>query len=286
MKQHIFVASILLGLASFSAKAEDAPAAIVADFNTAELIAFRSPITLQLGAGLAAGEIVSLSKGGYLKLLVGEECVAIGDAPRDAQSCTVPAPDKYAFTVPENGLFSGMTGRFQRFQKVLSWWDPKTESRALRSREGLAAQMPALAEADESLLAAGDRQLHIQWVDGTAPFRVAILDAGGRELAVQRQERDRAATLRIEIEDNAIYRLQLESAGNIAATYIIRGTSETPFDLEDGDASILHAMKIVESVSASNGAWALEAAQTLRSLPLDDRVRHALLDAVNYADWP
>lgn len=286
MKKHVLVASILLGLAAFSAKAEDAPAAIVADFNTAELVAFRSPTTLQLGTGLAAGEIVSVNKGGYLKLLVGEECVAIGDAPGDAQSCTVPAPDKYTFTVPENGLLSGMTGRFQRFQKVLSWWDPKTESRALRSREGLAAQMPALAEVDESLLAAGDRKLQIQWIDGTAPFRVAILDADGRELAAQRQERDRAATLSVEIENDAIYRLQLESAGNVAATYVIRGTSNTPIDLKDGDASIVHAMKIIESVSASNGAWALEAAQTLRSLPLDDRVRHALLDAVNYADWP
>ncbi|CDZ49750.1 hypothetical protein [Neorhizobium galegae] len=286
MKQHIFVASILLGLAAFSARAEDAPAAIVADFNAADLIAFRSRTTLQLGTGLAAGETVSISKGGYLKLLVGAECVVIGDAPGDAKGCTVPAPDKYAFTVPENGFVSGMTGRFQRFQKVLSWWDPKTESRVMRSRDGLAAQMPALAEADESFLASGDRELHIQWVDGTAPFRIAILDASGRELAAQSQESDRNATLRIKIENNAIYRLQLESAGNIAATYIIRGKSETPFGPEGKEASILQAMKIVESVSASDGAWALEAAQTFRTLPLDDRLRQALLDAVNFADWP
>lgn len=286
MKKHIFVASILLGLAAFSARAEDAPAAIVADFNAADLITFRSQTALQLGTGLAAGEIVSVSNGGYLKLLVGEECVIIGDAPAEAQSCTVPAHDKYAFTVPENGLLSGMTGRFQRFQKVLSWWDPKTESRVMRSREGLAAQMPALAEADESFLAAGDRELHIQWVDGTAPFRIAILDANGRELAAQSQEHDRKATLRVKIENGASYRLQLESAGNIAATYVIRGKSETPFSPEGKRVSILQAMKIVESVSASDGAWALEAAQTFRTLPLDDRLRQALLDAVNFADWP
>ena len=283
------IAALLFGFAASSVQAEDGPAAIVADFNRPELVSIQSGADerqLQLGAGLAAGETVSVGKGGYLKLLVGKQCVIIGEAPAHDEGCTVRKNDEGAYTVPESGLLSGMAARYQRFQKVLSWWDPKTESRVMRSREGLAAKIPALAEADEAFLIAGSRSLHVQWVEGKAPFKVSVVDASGTELAAQNQLQSRQAILPITIEDGAVYRLKLESAGDVVATYVLKGHPAGSLADDASDAPILRAMKIMEAVSASDGAWALEAAQIFRTLEIDERVRQAALDAVNFADWP
>lgn len=283
------IAALLLGFAASSVQAEDGPAAIVADFNRPELVGVQSPTgerQLQLGAGLAAGETVSVGRGGYLKLLVGKQCVILGEAPKPDEGCTVTKSDEGVYTVPQSGLFSGMAGRYQRFQNVLSWWDPKTESRVMRSREGLAAQIPALSEADEAFLIAGARSLHVQWVDGTAPFKVSITDSIGKELAAQDQLQNRQASLPIAIEDGAVYRLKLESAGNVVATYLLKGRPAGSLADNNDEASMLRAMKIMEAVSASDGAWALEAAQIFRTMQIDERIRQAALDAVNFGDWP
>lgn len=282
------IVALLLGFAASSVQAEDGPAAIVADFNRPELVSIQSPAgerQLQLGAGLAAGETVSVGKGGYLKLLVGKQCVIIGEATAPDEGCTI-TNNEGAYTVPESGLLSGMAARYQRFQKVLSWWDPKTESRVMRSREGLAANIPALAEADQAFLIAGSRSLHVEWVDGKAPFKVSVADATGKELAAQSQLQSRQAIVPITIEDGAVYRLTLESAGNVVATYVLVGRPAGNLADDDSEAALLRAMKIMEAVSASDGAWALEAAQIFRTMQIDERIRQAALDAVNFADWP
>lgn len=49
---------------------------------------------------------------------------------------------------------------------------------------------------------------------------------------------------------------------------------------------IIRAMRIMEEVSRSEGAWALEAAQLFHMMSIDDRIRQAALNAVTFGDWP
>jgi hypothetical protein len=271
------------------ANAEDGPAAVVADFERADLVTLGSrPHTrkVELGTAISAGEPVQVAKGGYLKLVVNGECVAIGERkPADAD-CTLHPSDSETYVVPESGLLSGMAARYQRFQKVLSWWDPKTETRAMRSREGLAAQIPALAASEEALLMAGKRDLHIRWVDGVAPFEVSIEDKDGLRISAQATGTERDAILPVSIEDGGVYRLTLKSAGDVAATYVLKGQPAGSLKMAGNAEPIIRAMTIMEEVSRSEGAWALEAAQQFHMMSLDDRIRQAALNAVTFGDWP
>ena len=281
-------AALIIVSVSF-VNAEDGPAAVVTDFERADLVTLGSgPHTrkVELGTALSAGEPVLVAKGGYLKLVVDGDCVAIGERkPADAD-CTLHPSDSGTYVVPESGLLSGMAARYQRFQKVLSWWDPKTETRAMRSREGLAAQIPALATSDEALMMAGKRDLHIRWVDGVAPFEVSIEDRDGLRLSAQSTGTERHAILPVFIEDGGIYRLTLKSAGDVAATYVLRGQPAGSLQMAGNEEPIIRAMTIMEQVSMSEGAWALEAAQQFHMMSIDDRIRQAALNAVTFGDWP
>lgn len=283
------ITAALVIISSSFANAEDGPAAIVADFERPDLVTLGSqPHTrkVELGTALSEGELVQVAKGGYVKLVVDGKCVAIGERKSADADCALLPSDNGPYVVPESGLLAGTAARYQRFQKVLSWWDPKTETRAMRSREGLAAQIPALAASDEALLMAGKRNIHLRWVDGVAPFEVSIEDGDGRQRSVQATGTERYAVLPVTIADGKVYRLTLKSAGDVAATYVLRGQPAGSLKVADDVAPIIRAMTIMEEVSRSEGAWALEAAQQFHMMSLDERIRQAALNAVTFGDWP
>lgn len=292
LKNTFLVMVTLLALAPCAnrACAGDDPAAIIADFGSAQDIKILEGdhiIPLELGTPLSAGTIISATKDGFVRLLVGGGCLVVGSLSENGiGECRQPEGDRLVYTVPASDFFSGITERYERFRSVLAWWDPKTERKMMRSRDGAAVVIPALDGVDHSFIVSGQRELHLRWIGGTAPYKVALTDASGKKIKGITDDANRTSILAVKIEVGSSYTLTVTDTATEKTTYVLTGAEPAAMPIGSKGSPLVDAMALLELVSASDGAWAVEAAQQIRALPLERRMRDAALDAVDFGDWP
>jgi len=241
--------------------------------------------TFALGTVLEAGDRLVIPDDGFVRIDRGGNCEFITGAsfaPTDPGTCTSHLASSYVM-LPQ-GMADSASARFRELAEVLNWWDPKRPRKPMRSRDSYRPRVPALDGVDRPLLAEGERVLQVRWVDGKPPFQLSAVTGDGRVVTGVILEKERRATIKLSVRSGEMIRLELK-AGNQAKTYELLGTRDL---LVKGDAAGEYdrASMILSAISKSGGDFAFEGSQQIAALQLPSRIKQALMDAIQFGDWP
>lgn len=266
-------------------------AAVIIDYQGGEAInGTRSgaPMVFQLGSILEEGDQVEIPKAGFVKINRGGECRLLlsPERPEDSPASCTTMDRATSYSVPPSGFAGDISGRYQQLAEVLGWWDPERTTKPMRSRESYGLRVPALDAIAKPLVVAGDRILHVRWVDGKPPFHLRAITSDGRQFDGVVSQGNRTGSVNIPVPDGKTVRLEVSDISKIVS-YRLHGVKAfdekglgTPVDDYD------RASRIVSLISESGGDWAFEGAQRIMTLQLEPRVKTALTDAIGFGDWP
>lgn len=284
---HWVLAALLTSLPLHMAHAADVVAVVVDFEGSAHRLRNGESGELKLGSTLNAGDEVTVAPGGSVTLRSGGRCLLVAEM---AEPATKPSCEHIAsatYRVEGRRFSESMSDRLVALSDVLSWWDPEVTRKPMRSRDSYQPAILALKDMAATPLVEGDRELHVRWVDGAPPFTLTLEGQDGRFAAIPAADDARRAIIRATIRPGVQYRLVLRD-GTRTIRYALRGVAaDEAGDLpETATDPLEQAAELVGAVSDSDGVWAFEALQRLRALPLEPRVKTALIDAIELGDWP
>lgn len=287
-------AALQLAFPLYEARAAEKVAAII-DYHMQYTMVTRAkePVTMTIGSPLNKGDLVMLSKEGFLKLHTGDGCKILTISKEelrtsdDGGTCEVlevVSPYKIEFEASDS--FFGAGGR--RLRQIADWWDPRQRRRqSLYSRDSEAPEIPALGKATGSTVLAGDRTLRIRWLGGQPPFRVRITGPDGAVFDGRPASDERVLMIPAVITAGTDYGVELSTDNPPRkAHYTFHGATDFGGDVTDAGDDYARADRLMKLVSKTRGAWALEAVQQLSTYNIDLRLKGALIDAIEHGDWP
>lgn len=276
----------LLGLAASGALALAHGAdrlAIVEDYSgdRASISIERAGVAqdLALGTELFAGDQISVDGNGYVVL-------RFNSGSQHVDAATSP------YTVSDaSGTLEDMSSNFGRVLDVVAWWDDSGSNAPMRSRDGVPPVIAALERVAEPQVLAGERALHLAWVDGKGPFEVTLSRDGAEIASVATAAGIRETQLAARLEAGATYALDLIDAGRDGTpktTYrfvAVDALPQTSVSIPEDD-ELRPLLAVAELASVDRGRWAFEALQQLYALSDGSRFRKALINAIEHGDHP
>jgi len=244
-------------------------------------------MVFQLGSILEEGDQVEIPQTGFVKINRGGECrLLLSPNRQDSPAGCTTIERLTSYSVPPSGFAGDISGRYQQLAEVLGWWDPERTTKPMRSRESYRLRVPVLDAVTKPLVVAGDRTLHVRWVDGKPPFQLRAITSDGQQFDGVVSQGHRTGSVRITIANGKTVRLELRDTSKMVS-YNLHGVKA--FD-EKGLGSPVddydRASRIVSLISESGGDWAFEGAQRIMTLQLEPRIKTALTDAIAFGDWP
>jgi hypothetical protein len=243
--------------------------------------------TFKLGAVLEAGDQLVIPANGFVRIDRGGACDMVTGASfttSDKEECNSLTGSTYE--IPAQGIAGSASARFQELAQVLNWWDPKRPRKPMRSRDSYRPRVPALDGVDRPVLAEGNRLLEVRWVDGKPPFQLTAITGDGQAVSGSVLEKDRRGTVKVTVKNGETVRLELK-AGNQVKTYELLGARDLPVEgMGDAAGDYDRAALILAAISKSGGDLAFEGSQQIAALQLPPRIKQALIDAIQFGDWP